>query len=476
MIGSSNMYFRPYLRACEQARGGVPYITRLIPRPNGFALAFLDEQAPRQAHTLLYRATDAGTWERQALNGLTVTVDGLEKNQSYACAILRADGALSRERIVKTGETPPDAVIVDYLHPDDPIFEFSGRALGAPSLVRAPSGALLATDCVFCDRNAFPALPNLSRLLRSEDEGAHWHYVCDLLPSFNGSLFFHRDRLYFLTLDGDYCNLVITASEDEGESWSPPVTLFRGESAHRFGWHSSAMPMLEHERRLYKAIEFGHVAEYGTDADAAPAGAWTKNGLYFDLSHHVGVLSVDADADLLCAEAWRMSELYDPKDVDPYQCIEGNIVEQDGALVNILRTMRVGVSLQMSVAPDPERVMHSPVVLNDFPLSAVSKFEIKRDPQSKAYVALGNDCRYKRKRLVMAVSDDLRDWRIACEIADARETDNAFSYPDFIFSGNDILLLSRTAYNGAKNNHDTNMITFHRIKDFRRYLSKSIGE
>ena len=464
MIGSSKMHHRPYVRACEQKER--PYITRLIPTRDGFICEVLEggEQ------TLVLRALASNEEKNVKIRGKRIALDGLDENCEYVVSICRADGIRSVERIVKTGGPPKDCTIVDYLHPDDLIFDFSGRALGAPALVRLPSGDLLAAECIFCDRTVWPSLPNLSRLFRSKDEGVSWEYVCDLLPSFNGSLFIHRGRLYFLALDGDYCNLIITASDDEGETWTPPVTLFRGESTHRFGWHSSAMPMLEHEGRLYKAIEFGHVAEYGTNADAAPAGAWTTNGLYFDLSHYIGVLSIEADADLLVAENWKMTELYNPADVDPYQCIEGNIVEKDGELFNVLRTMNLGVSLQMTVASDPECSLHSPRILNDFPLSAVSKFEIKRDPKTGKYIALGNDAQYKRKRLVMAVSDDLDSWRIAYEIANAWGSENAFSYPDFIFSENDILLLSRTAYNGAKNNHDTNMITFHKIEDFRRYL------
>ena len=470
MIGSSRMHHRPYIRACEQTAGGRPYITRIIPCACGFSLSFIDDAAPLTAHVLFWRSRADEHFQSQPLSAFSATVDGLNQNEEYECYVARADGTQSPHRLVKSGKQPPSSIIVDYLHPDDMIFDFSGRALGAPALVRLPSGALLAADCVFCDRTAWPSLPNLSRLFRSEDEGITWSYVCDLLPSFNGSLFVHRERLYFLALDGDYCNLIITASDDEGYSWSNPVTLFRGESTHRWGWHSSAMPPLEHNGRLYKAIEFGHVAEYGTHGEDAPAGAWCHNGLYFDLSHRLGILSIGADDDLLLAENWRMTELYDPKDVDPYQCIEGNMVERDGHLFNILRTMRTGISLQMTVAPHPEQIMDSPVMLTEFPLSAVSKFEIKKDPQSSVYIALGNDSQYKRKRLVMAVSNDLNTWRIVYEIADARGTEDAYSYPDFIFSGEDILLLSRTAYNGAKNNHDTNMITFHKIKNFRQYL------
>ena len=37
-------------------------------------------------------------------------------------------------------------------------------------------------------------------------------------------------------------------------------------------------------------------------------------------------------------------------------------------------------------------------------------------------------------------------------------------------SGDDIYLLSRTGYNGTPNLHDTNMVTFHKVLNFRQYI------
>ena len=42
----------------------------------------------------------------------------------------------------------------------------------------------------------------------------------------------------------------------------------------------------------------------------------------------------------------------------------------------------------------------------------------------------------------------------------------AFQYPDAIIEGDDLLVLSRTAWNGAHSYHDANMITFYRVKGF----------
>ncbi len=41
-----------------------------------------------------------------------------------------------------------------------------------------------------------------------------------------------------------------------------------------------------------------------------------------------------------------------------------------------------------------------------------------------------------------------------------------FQYVDWLFDGNDIIAVSRTAFNGARNYHDANHLTFHRVRDF----------
>ena len=114
-------------------------------------------------------------------------------------------------------------------------------------------------------------------------------------------------------------------------------------------------------------------------------------------------------------------------------------------------------------------------LVEDFPLSAVSKFVVQRDPVTGAYVAFGNLHDPKRpslgrRVLAMAVSEDFERWRVAHIVADGSAVGNAFTYPEWLIDGEDVLLVSRTAWNGAVNQHDTNMITFHRISNFRQYL------
>ena len=108
----------------------------------------------------------------------------------------------------------------------------------------------------------------------------------------------------------------------------------------------------------------------------------------------------------------------------------------------------------------------------------LSKFTISYDEKSKRYWSLVNKVTSKnlkqRNVLSLVTSKDLENWEEAEEILNyennAWPEDSSlvgFQYVDWIFDGDDILALSRTAINGANNFHDANYITFHKIKNFR---------
>ena len=68
------------------------------------------------------------------------------------------------------------------------------------------------------------------------------------------------------------------------------------------------------------------------------------------------------------------------------------------------------------------------------------------------------------------VSKDLKKWDLVCDLIDKRHEDPmkiGFQYVDFEFDGDDLIWLCRTAQNGASTYHNTNLITFHRTKNFR---------
>lgn len=101
-----------------------------------------------------------------------------------------------------------------------------------------------------------------------------------------------------------------------------------------------------------------------------------------------------------------------------------------------------------------------------------SKFTIRFEPVSKRYWSLVNkqtDPEPFRNILVLTSPADLRHWRVEETVLEHPDQGNyAFQYVDWLFEGDDIIAVSRTAWEGSHNAHDANYMTFHRIEDFRQ--------
>ena len=116
----------------------------------------------------------------------------------------------------------------------------------------------------------------------------------------------------------------------------------------------------------------------------------------------------------------------------------------------------------------------------------MSKFTIRRDPVTGAYLTLSNnntDPAHPSQRNVLSLhaSQDLRHWR---HVITLLEDDSGlspeqsiarigFQYVDWQFDGDDIIYVVRAAYRGAHNFHDANHIVFARIENFRQLLTNS---
>jgi hypothetical protein len=163
--------------------------------------------------------------------------------------------------------------------------------------------------------------------------------------------------------------------------------------------------------------------------------------------------------------------------------VEGTVVaDPDGRLLNMMRfESRDALALCYLVnTEDPEAPLCFDRVV-EFPANR-SKFTVRFDGRRYYSVATRYEVggartdrgMYPRNLLSLLVSDDLEEWRVARDLIDYRHADrnkHGFQYVDFFFDGEDILYLCRTAMNGAADFHDTNYITFHRIKNFRSLLA-----
>lgn len=463
MRGITGWNYRPYalLNAPELERE--LFICQIVPLPDGFQISFSD--AWPGEHTLAYRPLGQEAWLHVPCEGDRGVARGLPAGTDYECRILRKDGGASRARLARTGSVP--GVVVNFLHPQDEAYAFSGRYLCSPSILALPDGRLLASMDVYAAAQA----QNLSMIFESLDGGQSWRYVTELYPCFWGKLFLHQGKVHMLAMACEYGDLLLGCSEDGGRTWTTPVCLFRGSNARQIGPHKAPMPVLRAQGRLYTAIDYG---------------SWLSGG------HASALLSIDENAELMRPENWHltMPTAFDgawPElpSGELSGCLEGNaILAPDGGIVNLLRLEQKkarpacgqAVLLRARGMDEPlvfERVIH-------FPLGANSKFVVLKE--GAWYIAVGNEAWNEaapraRNVLSAALSKDLVHWRVACRIVDESSADpalNAFQYPDAQMVGDDLLVLSRTAWNGAHSFHDSNLITFHRVSNFRRFLNESI--
>lgn len=355
--------------------------------------------------------------------------------------------------------------------------------LGSPSILRLPSGDLLATHDYFG-----PGSPHnhngresLTSVYRSTDNGAEWTEVNHIANAFWSGLFAHAGAVYLLGVSQHWGDIVIRRSDDGGLTWTHPADersglLFRkGPGDAPSNYHCAPVPVLHHNGRLYRAFE-DCTSRWGEGFAAC-------------------VISAPADADLLDAASWTMSnKLHLDRAwlsegwgaLQNWGWLEGNIVaDPESGLWDLLR-----VSTQPPVWDRAclVRVSEDGLALSFDPANGLitlpgghTKFTIRRDPITGLYFTLSNgslDPAWPAVRTVLALyaSRDLRDWqRLAVLLQDdtglpyeASIQAIGFQYADWQFDGEDIIAAVRTAYDGAHNYHDANRITFHVIRDFRK--------
>ena len=459
MKGYNKWSYAPYRPFLWEV--GDPYVCRVAPSKNAihFEWLALDEGAE---YEILCRRRDN---DQYVLCGKTTATEfdiiGLEEDTDYVFFV-RSGDKKSRVRIARCADAV--GTVVNYLHPDDPCYSFSCRALCSPSLVRLPDGALLASMDVFAGEHP----QNLTLIFRSDDNGETWHYVSELMPCFWGKMFLHKGELYMLSVSTEYGDLLIGKSVDGGKTFSAPVTLLRGSNGKKgySGIHKNPQNVIRYKGRLYNTLEWG---------------SWLDKG-YF---HGAMVMSCDENADLLVPENWSFTPpvVHDPnwEGAAPdgrHGNIEGTLaVAPDGKLYNFMRyqTQSEKKILAFRVPEDPDAPIEYSHAIS-FP-GNLSKFMIKYDEASGKYLSIISrridEPATARNLLSLVASSDSLHWDVICDLIDCRYDDPkmvGFQYIDFEIEGDDIIYLSRTAMNCEKNYHDANYSTFHRIENFRSLL------
>lgn len=390
----------------------------------------------------------------------------------------------------KPWPAPPGVVVATT-------FEPNAAFVGSPCILVMPDGSYLASHDFFGWRlhhkTPRPDWDRRACVYQSRDKGVTWTKIAEIPEMTWGTLFLHRGDLYILGITMEYGQLVIRRSEDGGRTWTTPADgktgLLRTDR-----YHSSAVPVVVHGGRIWRAVE-----KYTGD------GSWS--GRFFGAM----VVSAPVDADLLDANSWTETNavMFDGDWIKGNRTgwLEGNVVVAPGdKVVNILRVRptptfdtpydldgpaagvpRHEVAAVMDVSPDGRSTtFDSAHGFFQLPGSQ-SKFTIRHDPVSGRYWSLVQkitnpytayhpdyDTGAQRNVLLLISSANLRDWTEHYKVLRwndglpiSRKERVGFQYVDWQFDGDDIVAVSRTAWNG-RNFHDANYMTFHRVAGFRK--------
>lgn len=351
-------------------------------------------------------------------------------------------------------------VVVHRLPVPSLMDRLTGRAIytASPSIVVLPSGGYVVTDNLFGPGSGAER-SGTTHVFGSKDRGLHWEQLAVLRGMKRGSLFVHKGGLYLLGYRAAPGDLLIRRSGDGGRTWSEPHDdtsglLRRG----KFGGTPNR-PVI-HGDRIW-------VAQSGRRVISAPA-----------------------DADLLRADSWTLSRRADTGR-GPFGkktvITEAQVVASpDTGVVVMPKIHGKAFTVLLRAGPEPRKLRDPrPEDWIPFP-GGEKKFAVGFDPQSGWFFALSNPVlpAYRdsgwppeliRNAAALLVSSDLREWQIANVFLESPNVDfEAFQYLGYDFDGGDLVVASRTAFvvgdGKPSRGHDSNLTTFHRIEDFRRFF------
>lgn len=367
---------------------------------------------------------------------------------------------------ILSGAEPPPGTVIAH----SPVK--SKQYIGSPSIAILPNGDYVASHDLFMVGDN----GDRTHVFGSTDRGKTWQHRTEIVGQWWSTLFVHKDSLYIMGVSKARGYCVIRKSTDGGRSWTEPKDPATG-LLHADGmYHCAPVPVLVHQGRLWRAME-----------DANP----TNGGKGWDRKFRSFMMSAPVDSDLLNAKSWTTTNRL-VADTSWFEgkfggWLEGNAVPApDGSIRNVLRVQQPNYPEKAALIPisaDGRTASFNPTHgFIDFP-GGGKKFTIRFDPISQRYWSLANhvpkefegpNAASRRNTLALVSSPDLQQWsvkQIVLQHPDVKT--HGFQYADWLFDGDDLIAVVRTAFEEADgtpahNAHDANYMTFHRIRDFRK--------
>ena len=353
---------------------------------------------------------------------------------------------------------------------------------GSPGLTRLPTGEIVASYEWFRPAPHKENLPNQTEVKVSADSGSTWEMrgrTSIIWPS----TFVYDDALYMIGNRPKSREVVISRSIDGGYTWEPEVAVSDRRSS------GAPTTVTFQNGQVYNAFETCPV----TGRSGGGRSSWESF-----------VMAGDLSKDLLDPSAWRASPMVRfpgtpshmntrsyPPEAGTEDCwIEGNVISVQGRLRNILRVHVNGRATANLAAicdldddgttmdyrfsqfcPMPGGQCKFHIVFDEvsgyfwttvnIPVDTFSPVEDKLKEIGFQSVPAN-----ERRILILIYSLDAQNWFQAGCVAMTRKMLNSFSYGSNMVDGDDLLVLSRTSIDGF-NQHNTNFISFHRVRNFR---------
>ncbi len=359
---------------------------------------------------------------------------------------------------------PPPGTVVDKSPTPKTLY------IGSPSMEILPDGTYVASHDWFGDIKEHKTV-----FFQSKDQGTTWKKISEVTNHYWSILFYCNNALWSLgwapevkTDKSSRC-IAIRRSEDGGKTWTEPIDGTSGLLLSKGRWTCEPNPILFYKGRIWTTFE--------------ASGPSVGKGRNWATGFCPLVASAPMNANLLDRNVWTFSNALTWTETPGLGgWLEGNVLfDPHGKMIALLRVDDIkncGLAARINVSDDGKTISFDPHS-GFVPLpGGCKKFMIRFDKKSNKYWGLSNwvhpadkdhpDKERVRNTLALICSDELKNWEVRTIVLRHEDTTRGFQYVDWRFEGeNDLVFVSRTAWEGAHNCHDANFLTFHRLKNFR---------
>ena len=324
------------------------------------------------------------------------------------------------------------------------------------------------------------------RLLRSVDKGLTWLEL-PALPFEEGMPFVVDGQLLMFVQETSHKDFQVVRSDDGGETWSAPTTVIEGPL------FNNSTSMVARPDAFYWAVDYDSEIErhYGKtmvrlDRGMSPLDprAWSTSNVV-PRAELPGSLTRDLFPPGESPQIVSSSK-------DPFTWLEPNTVDVGGRIRVFTRcgiddSTTANIAAVLDFDPDDDRLSFTQFAA--WP-GGQCKFFVIQDQPSRMYWLLSNlvtnsqdllgwgsrmrQTGYsggpgnERRWLFLHYSIDCLNWFPAgCVARWPDSVHQSFMYPSAVVDGDDLVVISRTSRD-ARNQHDADLCTVHRVEDFRR--------